>query len=140
MSDQLKRIVMRQPVDGRNAAMADEFVVQQSIQPALTAELWARLRRYNDPASFACIILEGGYDAELGIDPNSSDFAKDEAARADAAMAVSNNALPDDDPRKITRADVRALLYEWECSSATDDPDAFLRRLAAKLAALLPPE
>jgi hypothetical protein len=62
-------------------------------------------------------------------------------------MAIANAALPDDDPRKITRADVETVIAG--AYAATDefplDPDAMaleasLHRVAAKLAALLPPE
>lgn len=58
--------------------------------------------------------------------------------------AIANAALPDDDPRKITRADVAAVLA---CVAAaenedrgfgTDDDTRRARALAAKLVALLP--
>ena len=69
-----------------------------------------------------------------------------------AAMALANAALPDDSPHRITAADVVALVQGAETIDALDnfayatpdpatraDADA-LRRLAAKLRALLPPE
>lgn len=54
-----------------------------------------------------------------------------------ALMALANAALPDGDPRKLTRADVR--LVEDVFGEAWDDIPAY-RALAAKLASLLPPE
>ncbi len=48
-------------------------------------------------------------------------------------IALANAALPDDSPYKITRGDVDALRLE------SGPSEAFLFRLAAKLAALLPP-
>ena len=60
------------------------------------------------------------------------------------AMTIANAALPDDSPYKITRSDLdkldcaaSALRHEY----GSDDEDAAdLDALAAKLAALLPPE
>jgi hypothetical protein len=69
------------------------------------------------------------------------------AYRYDAMMAINNDRLPNGDPRKITREDVEAVIDG--ALQATDefplDPDAMaleakLRGVAAKLAALLPPE
>lgn len=66
-----------------------------------------------------------------------------------AVIALANAALPDDDPRKITRADVtrcRVAAYEAEARhdgtierSDYETMNAW-RQLADKLAALLPPE
>lgn len=59
-------------------------------------------------------------------------------------IAKHNDALPDDDPRKITREDVEELRAaderirgEWDHPNNPEPPT--LRNLAAKLAALLPP-
>jgi hypothetical protein len=67
-------------------------------------------------------------------------------------MAIANAALPDDDPRKITRVDIKMLgvvrdYWEpqvddgatWEDRHAARVRDT-LSGLLAKLAALLPPE
>ena len=64
-----------------------------------------------------------------------------------AALArLCNTALPDGDGRKITRADVARLEHaadefdnEWSDGEPTEGATS-LRRIAAKLAALLPPE
>lgn len=100
------------------------------IPPALTADEWARVPR-PDVTDFT-----GRY---LG-----SSTAQESDAGAHAIVAVANAALPDSDPRKLTRDDVAALCLaastiraEW----GDDDPEARdLRRVATKLAALLPPE
>lgn len=60
------------------------------------------------------------------------------------AMALANAALPDDSPHKITRADVDFLRDElggdWWLGDP-EDPDApRMKRILAKLYALLPPE
>jgi len=51
-------------------------------------------------------------------------------------MALANASLPNDDPRKITREDVGYLRRSADPYDKTDP----LSVLAAKLAALLPPE
>ena len=56
-------------------------------------------------------------------------------------IAIANRLLPDIHPLKITRADVRllrAIAEDYEFRGTSDNED--LNRLAAKLAALLPPE
>lgn len=57
-------------------------------------------------------------------------------------MAYSNAALPDGDPRKITRRDVERL-REGAAVMPTEgwrNEEDFVLQLAAKLAALLPPD
>jgi hypothetical protein len=67
----------------------------------------------------------------------------DDATIAHRQMALANSALPDDDPRKITRADVDHI--EWtveqmrKLNPISIDDEAKLSRIADKLAALLPP-
>jgi hypothetical protein len=64
-------------------------------------------------------------------------------------MRLANGSLPDDDPRKITREDVEACREFDYRFFANEEEDSVrigraeceaLQRLAAKLAALLPPE
>jgi hypothetical protein len=86
----------------------------QSIEPAFSAEDWAHILP-------AC------------------------QANPHQTMALANAALPDDDPRKITRADAdglsRLIDDEFPFTGKHVWPQAiFLRTLAAKLDALLPPE
>lgn len=100
------------------------------LDPALSADDWKHVAKY-------------GIDylrAEAGPQMwwNGDDGPK-------AILALANAALPDDSPYKFTRADVALLLELAECveMEAGDDWRADgppLRRLAAKLAALLPPE
>ena len=121
--------------------------MSEKIKPALTAEEWSTLK--------------DGYYVELsgcriGIDTDGLDvrgrFMGEEATVprecAPALMALANAALPDDDPRKITREDVaacRAFDFNfWGMESDSVEVRRAdcerLQLLAAKLAALLPPE
>jgi hypothetical protein len=92
----------------------------QSIRPALTPEEWT------------IVEAEKGYATEERADliGRSSGYAR---------IAIYNATLPDGDPRKITRDDVRAL-DGWADYIDRHDPPPALKALAAKLAALLPPE
>lgn len=99
---------------------------ETEIRPALTPEEWADIRAHGLPN--CCV---------------ANDFYSEVAQ-----LAMANYALPDADPRKITRTDVewlRKLLYDrgWEDGKpGEDEPEWDQQRdaLAAKLAALLPPE
>lgn len=84
------------------------------IQPALTPEEWAAHRRHQTTP---------GYD-HGEVDDNVRD------------MALSNDALPAADPRKIRRADVELL----ESVDLVMLSGGKIPELAAKLAALLPPQ
>lgn len=58
-------------------------------------------------------------------------------------MALNNAALPDDSPYKLTWADVALLrdeAHEWETHSGFGEQGRAIQRLAALIAALLPPE
>ena len=95
------------------------------IQPALTAEEWAEWR---DEVR------------ELGTDNALSQWG--ENCEAETVVAVANDALPDDDARKITSGDLDMLTsacWELEDSRKQAHADA-LRVLRDRLAALLPPE
>lgn len=84
-------------------------------EPVLSAAAWEHARR--SPGLFAVITLEGGNNAELGIDSDTPDdptdeaaeFARRETVQALAAIAVLNDSLPDDHPAKITRARIRDI-------------------------------
>ena len=106
----------------------------KEIKPALTAEEWAEIKRLS---------ARGYFQATADLPPQLRALALDfDQFRA---MAVANAALPDDDPRKITRDEVAMIAEEarvrswngthYDLSLAPD-----WNRLAAKLAALLPPE
>ena len=123
----------------------------EQIQPALTAEEWAA-RKNSWPAAFTTDLSgipenqRDSYQGEVPMRP----FEADDHFRA---VAENNAALPDDDPRKITWADVEAIeraadSIANEYGLPTNDADfphqASERnnalRVAAKLAAILPPE
>lgn len=99
------------------------------IKPALTAEEWA----------------EGDEEGNTFVDRTA--WAYEEAGVTDRfqLMALCNHALPDDDPRKIVRADVQRCMAAADRAEEHSGYNGDWRRsdwrdLAAKLAALLPPE
>lgn len=115
------------------------------IAPALTPQEWKDRQDYRadgyPPAAVYLIdgnlyvSFDGGVGEEV-VDP-------DEVPKF---IAFANAALPDDSPYKITHADV-ALLREIQVDvnsvytlELSDEEAIRLRQLAAKLAALLPPE
>ncbi len=112
---------------------------------ALTPEEW---RAGEHTSRYAHVWRDYGPD-RIDVTPgkhsphvSSIDFPDDLCA----LIALANAALPDDDPRKITRADVTALRHIDHSSFCPEDPcthgcdHAKALRVAAKLAALLPPE
>jgi hypothetical protein len=101
------------------------------LTPALTKEEWERVAA----GSYQGHSLSEG---QLGV-PRGAEWINHEA------MALANYNLPDDDPRKITMADVEAARggADAACAEFPCDPDLIaleskLNTLAAKLAALLP--
>lgn len=102
--------------------------MSEAIRPALTPEEWSERLRRPEWASWWVL-----------------------TSRAQQ-MALSNHALPDGHPLKITREDVEFLCkirteslegladQDYYCRGTIDCPDPeVLGRLADKLAALLPP-
>lgn len=116
--------------------------MSEPIEPALTAEDWADVRKYG----VSWVRAEAG-------PVHWGDWSDQEDAEV---MAIANYALPDDSPYKITREDVAFLRVRAENCWATERhaveifrtdvaDDArraamYFDKLAAKLAALLPPE
>ena len=98
----------------------------QKIQPALTAEEFDDFQSaLNDGATAAGAVI---FYAER------YEWAK--------VIFCANHALPDDDPRKITRADVECLKLaagEWEHVDHRAASYSSLPIIIAKLNALLPP-
>lgn len=78
------------------------------------------------------IALSLSEDAEDARNWGAVEHAYRNSTRATRLRALA------DALEQITRDDVERLL--WENRSDDSDPDRFYRRLAAKLAALLPPE
>jgi hypothetical protein len=94
---------------------------QTDITPALTLHQWQEIMYY-------------------GVDGATNDGTTTADDRH-YAMAIANAALPDDDPRKITRGDVDAVDEATTfLPEQMHDLVAILRATVAKLAALLPPE
>jgi hypothetical protein len=99
------------------------------IEPALTAEQWARLHDIHGiPVEIAAVLAVENNDWHGG-------------------MALCNHALPDDDPRKLTVEDV-GIIRSFQYDFGPMDEDSVrigkadierLQLVADKLAALLPP-
>lgn len=111
--------------------MSDE----PTIPPALSAEQWKdalAVAIVPNGVSPGCVALFQMYCDEYGYATyaSSSDLPK--------FIALANAALPDDSPNKITRADV-AFLNEIAGALYSGAWSGPAERLAAKLAALLPP-
>jgi hypothetical protein len=98
--------------------MTDET---RAIEPALTPEEWQALP-----------------DAAAAVAVMALPSLRRQPERMQIVMALANAALPDDDPRKITWEDVYAL-RNWDLLDE-GKTQLYLKRLAAKLAAFLPPE
>ena len=102
---------------------AERRMIPDPIEPALTAEEWA------DFARSSRLARTGMLEAVLG------------SGQLPKVLAMANAALPDGDPRKITPQDVLDLqsmsnTMDYEPVMYSGDID----RIAAKLAALLPPK
>lgn len=110
--------------------------MSDEITPALSAEEWAQREAVR--ASTEISALDGSV---MLVDPDAPSTVV-LAEGVPALMALANAALPDGDPRKLTREDV-ALIRGERFGGFKDDAPALWRAvdaLAAKLAALLPPE
>lgn len=114
------------------------------IDPALSAKEWAT--PHAERLTFFACVMDGGITfgdgsvaPKIGIHVEREDVP--------AIMALANAALPDDDPRKITRARmqaVRAALAEQFVDLSEDqwtsDATKELTVLLAALESYLPPE
>lgn len=106
--------------------------MSEKIEPALSAEQWAELV-VELPDEHAW--TEPGY-----LCANDNDRWGTSRVPAHIAIALANAALPDDDPRKITRKMVTGLR-----EIASDQPwdeglGLWLNRVADVLESFLPPE
>jgi hypothetical protein len=104
--------------------MTDEA---RAIEPALTAEEWQALP-----------------DAAAAVAVMALPSLRRQPERMQIVMALANAALPDGDPRKITRAHVRMLESLRAAINKQRKENfegvALLDELIASLSALLPPE
>lgn len=132
------------------------------ITPALSAGEWERLRAYTG-SSYSMFTSDWQLTAYLAMSRHEADSAglpSPESRTPHVLLALANAALPDGDPRKITREDVRRI-YEAIADAkdqqyrhinfAANDTNRemwdmwetkarLLAEVTAKLAALLPPE
>ena len=110
-------------------------MTNQTIPPALTAQEWAHPPAFDDDSGARV----GVYDGQLVVTDNQTGYGL--VIDPDKTMALANHALPDGHPLKITRADVvAARRISHDSGGWTDENRDIVERLAAKLAALLPPE
>lgn len=112
--------------------------MNRDIPPALTAEEWVSRTVTNRDAAHIRPSAVAGY---VEFDINEVDVEPYTFA-AEQTVAIANAARPDDDPGKITRADVRMLVdLALHVGEVDRDPATAweITGLAAKLAALLPP-
>lgn len=127
------------------------------IEPALSAEEWeeqSAMRGYVRASAPSLRAAPLGARASVGHGVLVvSEFGDDESAGANdtvlvpsallpAVMALANAARRDDDPGKITRADVADILAHADGALWRRDMTlaATLSTIAAKLGALLPPK
>jgi hypothetical protein len=115
------------------------------IEPALSADEW-KASSFKLGAEWWDGTVSGDEESvhiESGTDPQES-AGPIRGPRLASLIALANAALPDSDPRKITRARVDALRFaasslRHECGS--DDEDARdVEAIADALESYLPPE
>jgi hypothetical protein len=122
--------------------------VENTIAPALNAEEWTRMEWDDcpEPKLLAPGLSVAVYAGRLDLARHTifqGELVQDGRVIVTnpiglaATLALANAALPDDSPYKITRADVGAILYT---DPDSDEFGPVMERVAAKLAALLPPE
>ena len=92
--------------------------MSEKIEPAVSAKIWEEVASSPWPI-----------DSYIGDTPDVCAYL----------VALNNHALPDSDPRKITREDVELVEYAAAGQDMKEDFDAVMA-FAAKLRALLPPK
>ena len=108
---------------------------ETKIQPSLTPEEWAK---GSADRGLYGVDWQRHPDSPIALFiADASETTSVDRPALPALIALANAALPDDSPYKMTQQDVRCL--EIAAQSALDYGDQVIR-IAAKLAALLPPE
>ena len=103
--------------------------MSEKIEPAMTQAQWEHMKREH---SAGIALLPGAGNAQ----------------QCASMIAAYNDALPDSDPRKITRDDIEALrricrsaVYQFQKSTGAVLPDGkVVERIADALESYLPPE
>jgi len=109
----------------------------EKVEPALSAEEWAQgFVDWGISYAHRGVTLNKHGGVDVYDDTDSSSVAPNELP---SLMALANHALPDSHPLKITRVDVEGLRRNAHLMPVGAYKDGTLT-LAAKLAALLPPE
>jgi hypothetical protein len=112
------------------------------IPPALTAEQWRDEQYIRSPWFSVSIHISG--DDERGIVTEDGGDSTGAYLPSDlhATLALANHALPDGDPRKITRAMVEEIesCVRFAASIVVHGDASPARAAVAALRALLPPE
>jgi hypothetical protein len=123
--------------------------MSERIAPALTPDEWAaKETRTPDHVRVALLVDEDGTFLEVGDGRSSADTWLIASEGMPQTIALANAALPDSDPRKITRARVDALREVAREIDAENKgmitqcgwADDFLNGLADALESYLPPE
>ena len=119
--------------------------MSEELKPALSAEEWAGEPPYLvakvESTSPGIWLLDWGKSGRV-LRVRNDDETEFDCTDGAALMAIANHALPDSDPRKITRADIEPLIRaagDIRPLGFADDAQA-LCELYAKLESLLPPE
>jgi hypothetical protein len=113
--------------------------MSEKIEPALSAEEW-KAGRFGDQSQFVEISGVGDLDVA------NEDRYSGQVVDAVKVIALANAALPDSDPRKITREKIllvrSAIVHEPYAGSSSPNPDgaAALQAFADALESYLPPE
>jgi hypothetical protein len=113
----------------------------QAITPALTPEEWAEALERGGLSKDGTYYLPERAPNGLTVGITSEIGTFFHQQEIPTLIALANHALPDTDPRKLTREDLHAVMDASNGQeSEFNEGDDRLYRLEAKLAALLPPD
>jgi hypothetical protein len=120
--------------------------MNEKMEPVLSAEEWARAKDEDALTDVpvgehvVAYVADGIVRIALLEKPGVATGALDQPARA---IALLNDALPDSDPRKITREmvnDLRDVAIGVQGACGSPEKDAQLLRYVDALESYLPPE
>jgi hypothetical protein len=121
-------------------------MVNEKIEPALTAEEWARVREDNIRDNVLEKIASGYYFYTSERNANGVYVPRSDEDHYAAMMALANSLLPDGHPLKITDQDIALLASRVRTMEPIKNHPGWIQEAAmwsalhAKLLALLPPD